>query len=148
MSWQEGTGFRIIGTVVRTFVSKSGKFGKLTLKVNEAPHPPTLEFKSQDQIVIGDLGQLRAGQRVQVRGKIQSEKVTDKKFDPIKVDGYEVWVPVLRPASFEVEGSSRLPAPREEKAPDTGPAADPLGGGDNPLGGSDPMGGGDNPFGG
>jgi hypothetical protein len=149
MSWEEGTGFRIIGTVVRTFVSQSGKFGKLTLKVSEAPHPPTLEFKTQDRIVIGELKQLRQGQRVQVKGKIQNEKVCDKRFDPIKVDGYEVWVPVLRPHSFEVEGSSRTPADRPNAQPaSNGAATDPLAGVADPFGGGDPMGGGSDPFGG
>lgn len=145
MSWSEGTGFRVIGTVIRTFVSKSGKFGKLTLKVNEPPHPPQLDFKTQDAIVIGDLRQLRQGQRIQVTGKIQNEKVADRNFDAIKVDGYEVWVPVLRPTKFEVEGSSRAPAPRGESKP-----ADREPGGDDgdPLGGGgDPMGGGYDPFG-
>lgn len=145
MSWQEGTGFRVIGTVVRTFVSKSGKFGKLTLKVSEPPHPPQLDFKTQDAIVIGDLGQLRQGQRIQVTGKIQNEKVCDRNFDPIKVDGYEVWVPVLRPAKFEVEGSSRAPAPRGDKKPaDREPGVDD----GDPMSGADPMGGGSDPFGG
>lgn len=145
MSWQEGTGFRVIGTVVRTFVSQSGKFGKLTLKVSEPPHPPQLDFKTQDQIVIGDLRQIRQGQRIQVIGKIQSEKVTDKKFDPIKVDGYEVWVPVLRPTKFEFEGSSRPPQSRSEtRKSEREPGADdgdPMGGA-----GGDPMGGGRDPF--
>jgi hypothetical protein len=146
VSWSDGTGFRVIGTVLRTFVSRSGKFGKLTLRVNEAPHPPKLDFKTTDAIVIGDIGQLQKGQRIQVTGKIQSEKVTDRKFDPIKVDGYEVWVPVLRPSKFEFEGSSRPPARREQKkAPEREPGGDDV----DPMGGSrDPMGGGDDPMGG
>lgn len=149
MSWSEGTGFRVIGTVVRAFVAPSGKFGKLTLKVNEPPHPPQLEFKTQDRIVAGDIGQLRQGMRIQVTGKIQSEKVQEKMgdgYEDIKVNGYPVWVPVLRPVKFEVEGSSRAPAPKEPKP---GASDDPFKrSGDREPGGDDgdPMGGGSDPF--
>lgn len=147
MSWDDGTGFRVAGTVVRTFISQSGKFGRLTLKVNEHPHPPQLDFKTFDRIVIGDLRDLRAGQRVQVRGKIQSEKVTDKKGDPVKVDGYEVWVPALRPASFEVEGSSKRPAEKPTE-PKPGAADDPFKREPGDDQEEDPMAGGRDPFGG
>lgn len=148
MSWQEGTGLRVVGTVVRVFVSPAGKFGKLTLKVNEPPHPPQLDFKTMDREVIGEMRELRAGQRIQVMGKIQSEKVQDKKYDDVKVDGYPVWVPVLRPTKFDVEGSSKRPS-EKPKEPAPGATDDPFKrerqpGDDD----GDPMGGGSDPFGG
>lgn len=112
MSWEEGAGFRVVGCVLRTFISQSGKFAKLTVDVAMHPHPAKIEFKSFDLIVIDHIRQLKKGQRIQVRGKIESEKLTDKSRAAVKVDGYDVWVAALRPSSIEVEGSSRAPAPR------------------------------------
>jgi len=148
-SWQEGAGFRIVGTIKRLFISPTGKFAAVRLKVNSPPHPPELDMKCFDRILIGDMQRdLRVGQRVQFTGKIESEKLQDKSRNDVKVDGYEVWIPALRPAKFEVEGSSRKPAEKPTE-PAAGTTDDPFKrertpGDDD----GDPMGGGSDPFGG
>lgn len=147
MSWQEGAGFRIIGTIKRLFIADSGKFAKITLTVNAHPHPPELDLKSLDKILIGDMKRdLRQGQRVEFKGNIESEKVTDKARTEVKVDGYTLWIPALRPKSYAVEGSSRVPqsSGKNEKPTDREPGGDD----GDPMGGADPMGGGSDPFGG
>jgi hypothetical protein len=116
VGWEEGAGFRIVGCVKRVFVADSGKFAKLTVDVQANAHAKTLELKCFDRSVIGDIRALRQGQRVQVRGKVESEKVTDRARNEVKVDGYALWIPALRPTSVEVEGSSRAPAPRKDLA--------------------------------
>lgn len=133
MGWEEGTGFRVVGCVSRVFIADSGKFAKVSVDVRQSPHAAKVEFKIFDRSVIGEIWQLRIqkGTLVQVRGKIESEKLTDKSRAPIKVDGYEVWMPALRPSSIEIEGEVRASEPVQpekkiEREPDLGDASDPF----------------------
>lgn len=147
MSWQEGAGFRVVGTIKRIFVSPTGKFAEIKLSVNVQPHPPEIVLKSFDRALIGDMKRdLRLGQRVQFTGKIENEKLQDRQRNDVKVDGYDVWLHAMRPTKYEIEGSSRVPAPKSEGKP---AEREPGGDDDDPMGGGgDPMGGGSDPFGG
>lgn len=146
--WEEGSGFRVVGFVVRKYVADSGKFARVTVDVNQSPHPAKLDFRTFDPTMVADVGALKAGQKVQVRGRIESEKLKDKNKVEIMKDGYVYWATVLTLTSVEVEGSSRSPAAPAPAAEPGAAAPDPFAAPAGLPGGGDPFaGGGDNPFG-
>ena len=148
MGWEEGAGFRIIGTIKKIFINDRGNFAAVKVKV-AAVHSPEFDLKVFDKILIGDIKRdLRQGQRVQFTGGIENEKATERNGDEIKNEaGYTIWMPALRLKKYEVEGSSRAPQSKSEnRKSEREPGADdgdPMGGA-----GGDPMGGGRDPFGG
>lgn len=146
--WQEGSGFRIVGFVVRKFTASSGKFGRLTVDVNQSPHPAKLDLRTFDPSLVADVGQLQAGQKVQIRGRIEVEKLKNKAKEEIKIDGYAHWSTVLTLTALEVEGNGRAAATQGiESTPDAAVAGNPFDAPAIPSPGESPFGGEDNPFG-
>lgn len=109
-SFIHGAGFRIVGAVVRKFVAQSGKFAAVTIDVNVPPRSRKIECRAFDAEMIDEIGQLGAGQTIEITGQIDMEKLTDKKREPVKVDGYEKWSPALTVKAIKIEGSSVKPA--------------------------------------
>ena len=110
-SFEEGAGFRVCGTVVRNWISPTGKFAALTLDVNRSPRGAKIEMRAFHRGSIDDIRILQPGQRVKCTGQIDWEPIKNKAREEIKIDGYQKWVAVLSILSVEVEGSSRLAAP-------------------------------------
>lgn len=117
MSFHQGAGFRICGVVVRRFVAQSGKAAFLTLDVVGDRGSKKIELRSFDLSIVADIGQLGAGQTVECTGTVDVEKLTNKKRDEIKIDGYAKWVPALTIRVLRIEGSSRAPAPSNGQQP-------------------------------
>lgn len=111
-----GAGFRVCGFVVRRFVTPSGKAAFLTLDVpsEKAGKTKKIDLRAFDDEVIGDVGSLTPGAKVQVTGVVDMEKVTDKARAPIMIDGREKWTPALTIKKVTVEGSSKAPKPPSE----------------------------------
>ena len=124
MGFQHGASFRICGVVVRRFVSQSGKAAFVTLNVAGDRGGKKIELRAFDQSIVDEIGALGAGQIVEVTGTVDVEKLTNKKRETIKVDGYEKWFPALVIRALTVEGSSRAPAAPTNGTPaETPPAA-------------------------
>lgn len=122
MGFEQGAGFRICGAVVRRFVAQSGKAAFLTLDVVGDRGSKKIELRAFDRSMVADIGELGAGQIVECTGSVDVEKLTNKKRDEIKIDGYAKWVPALTIRVLRIEGSSRAPAPSNGEQP---PASEP-----------------------
>lgn len=148
--WQEGSGFRIVGFVTKKFAAQSGKFGRVTVDVNQSPHPAKMEIRTFDPALVADIGKLQAGQKVQIRGRIENEKLKTRDKEEVKVNGFAYWATILTMTEMEIEGSGRKSEPSRPDGQSPSPAArNPFGGDAPSVPTSDPFGsGGKNPFGG
>jgi len=99
---KQGAGFRIAGTVTRTFVAKSGKFGKVSVRVEADGRKKTIEARAFDAPVLSHIGSLADGAIVEITGGVDSEKVTDKDRNPVQVGGRDLWVPALTAKAIKV----------------------------------------------
>jgi len=82
------------GKVVRSF--SSDKFGKVTLEVAGERNACKLDFKTFNADHIALIKTLKPGDSVEVTGSIGVEAVKDKAKVDIEVDGYKLWIPMLK----------------------------------------------------
>jgi hypothetical protein len=106
VSFTQGAGFRICGSVVRRFVVQSGKVAFLTLDVFADGHGKKIDLRGFKEMV-EEIGTLQPGALIEVTGAVEMEKVTAKDRSPVMVDGREKWVPCLTVRAIKTEGSSR-----------------------------------------
>lgn len=118
MAFEQGSGFRICGSVVRKWVASTNTVARLVLDVFVDGKSKKLDMIAFKDPVI-DVAGLEAGQIVEVTGRIDTEKLTDKKREAVKVDGYEKWVPMLVIRSVKVAPSSKKSTPKDEHGEDT-----------------------------
>lgn len=122
MSLHQGAGFRICGSVVRRWTAQSGKFGTMTLDVFVDGKASKIDLVTFD--CVNDLASLSQGALVEVTGRVGMTKLTMKDKTPVKIDGYEKWVPQLVIKVVKVEASS-LPANAVPAANPSGDQNDP-----------------------
>lgn len=123
MSFAQGAGFRICGSVVRRWTASSGKFGTLVLDVFVDGKASKIDLVTFD--CVNDFSTLAQGALVEVTGRVGMQKLSAKDKTPIKIDGYEKWVPQLIVKVVKVEASSRPPASRDVAPNPDGDQGDP-----------------------
>jgi len=111
MSFAQGAGFRVCGSVVRRWTNPAGTFATLTLDVFADGRGKKLDFRAFKEVV-NEIGCLTVGAIVEVTGTPDVEKLTAKDKTPVTVDGREVWVTKLTVRAVKTEASSRAPAAR------------------------------------
>jgi len=133
MGFQHGAGFRICGAVVRKFVNGKHNFASLTLDVVGAPRSKKIDLRAFDEDIVHQIGQLGAGQTIEVTGSVDVETIKAKDRKEVLVDGYSKWVSVLTARSIKVEGSSVQPRnePKREAGAEPPAPSAPAGGGWN-----------------
>jgi len=108
MDSQNGAIFKVVGFVKRKFVSPAGKFAKVTLDVPRASggetHVDVRSFGKDG--LIGAIGKLEMGQRVQFTGTIEKQVLTSRDKKEVVVDGYKAWVEVLTATKMEAEAKN------------------------------------------
>lgn len=115
---EEGGGFRICGVVKRKFTASSGTFGTLDLEYMSRDNRKTRNrLKTFADTVVNELAQLSEGDKVIVTGEVSQEKVTNKAKEAVKVDGYDLYVPLLRLRTIKVDPSSQGTKEPESEPP-------------------------------
>ena len=105
MSFTQGAGFRICGSVVRKWTSPTGKFGTLVLDVFVDGKASKIDLVTFD--CVNDFSDLAQGALVEVTGRVGMQKLSAKDKTPVKIDGYEKWVPQLIVKVVKMEASSK-----------------------------------------
>jgi len=108
MAFEQGSGFRISGSVVRKYVNPQGTFGALTVEVFVDGRKKLLEIRAfkDTTAAFSDLVQ---GALVTVTGSVDSEKLTSKDKSPVVIDGREKWVSALTARKIVVAEVSKAP---------------------------------------
>jgi hypothetical protein len=111
-NFEQGSGFRIAGSVVRKYVNPQGTFASLTVEVFIDGRKKLLEMRAFKDTV-GDIAELTQGALVTVTGSVDSEKLTAKDKSAVQVDGRDAWVAKLTARKVVVAAVSK---PAETKA--------------------------------
>jgi hypothetical protein len=114
---KKGTMFEITGSVVRRWVSPTGKFATITIGTPGRAKEQKTQVRAFDSGVIGQIGALEVGHMVCIQGDITTEALRNKAREDVKVDGYTAWVNELTVRSIKVESSSKAPQDKVEDKP-------------------------------
>lgn len=106
MAFEQDSGFRIAGSVVRKYVNPQGTFAALTVEAFVDGRKKTLEMRAFKEVV-GDIAELTQGALVTVTVSVDREKLTSKDKQPVIVDGREKWVNVLTVRKIVVAAISK-----------------------------------------
>ncbi len=116
---QDKSTFEVIGAVVRKYVAPSGKFASLKVETSTNGFKSLHDLKTFDGTVCRQIETVGIGEMVRVMGELGTEQLKNKAKDGIELDGYKVYVAVLKVTKIEpvTEKATQKDAADDDRVP-------------------------------